>query len=78
MSRLSHKVYRLLSSPVLLRKFTNSLLQRKERGYSTFENTYLYIVLSFVRVCNVLFVRFNTLQFALPTGNFVKYFLTNS
>ena len=51
MSRLSHKVYRLLSSPVLLRKFTNSLLKGKERGY-TFENIYLYIVPSFVRVCN--------------------------
>ena len=25
-----------------------------------------------------LFMRLNTLQFALPTGNFVKYFLTNN
>ena len=25
-----------------------------------------------------LFMRFNTLQFALPTGNFVKYFPTNN
>ena len=31
-----------------------------------------------IALCQTLFVRFNTLQFALVTENFVKYFPTNN
>ena len=63
MSRLSHKVYRLLSSPVLLRKFTNSLNCCGEKKDNIFLKILIYILCPRLRVCVIFLKRAKLMLF---------------
>ena len=62
LSRLSHKVCCLLSSPVLLRKFTNKFMQRRRRRQPEQQKSNRFKVMLHETIRNDDFLRNTALQ----------------